>query len=75
MKTGINCARQLRNYVSRIIRNHYYYFNASIDNFTNFKQIFYLDKHLNEIICRPDNFVNNSFFMDEIKSLLAQSPR
>jgi len=74
METGINCARLLRNYVSPII-HEYYNFNASIDNFANFEQIFYLDEHLNEIICRPDNFVINSFFMDELKSLLAQSSR
>lgn len=75
METGINCVRRLRNYMSQIIYN-YYYNNSSIDNYINFKQIFHLDEHLSEIICvRPENFVNNTFIIDEIKSLLAQSPR
>ncbi|XP_025262488.1 F-box only protein 21-like [Camponotus floridanus] len=76
METGIKCARQLRNYVSQFIHDHFYiHFDFSIDNFINLETVFCFDKDLNKIICKPDNFINIFFFMDEIKSLLAQSPR
>ncbi|XP_072763651.1 uncharacterized protein [Anoplolepis gracilipes] len=74
METGIKCARQLRSFVSQIIDKHYdNAFNNKIDNFVNFNQVFQLDERLSEIIYNPANFINNSFFMDELKSLIAQS--
>ncbi|XP_072763657.1 F-box only protein 21-like [Anoplolepis gracilipes] len=76
METGIKCAKQLRSYLSQIIDKHYdNAFNNKIDNFVNFNQVFQLDERLNEIICKPENFINNYFFMDELKSLIAYSPR
>jgi len=86
METGINCVRQLRNYVSQIIHKYYYvnepivnYDNKSIDNLTKFQDVFQLDEHLrnyfDEIIFNPQNFIKYSFFIDEIKNLLTQSPR
>ena len=78
METGINCVRQLRNYVSQIIHKHYYN-NKSIDNLIKFENIFQLDKHLrnnlDDIIYQPENFIKYSFFIDEIKNLLTQPPR
>ena len=84
METGINCVRQLRNYVSQIIHKNYYdksidnENNMSIINYRNFKA-FCSDTHLlyniYDISTDAENFMKYSFFIDEIKNLLTQSPR
>lgn len=47
METGINCARQLRNYMSLILRHHEDdpLINP-IDNFMMFHDIFFIDHYL-----------------------------
>ena len=86
METGKNCAIQLRSYVSQIIHQHYYgnesidnYDNKSIDNLVKLEGVFYLGEHLSNyfyvIIFEPENILKCSFFIDEIKYLLTQSPR
>src|SRR5580765_8413608 len=79
METGINCVRQLRNYVSQIIHKHYYdksiynVNNISIINYIHF-EVFCRDRHLfsniYDIISDPENFMKYSFFIDEIKTCL-----
>ncbi|XP_029679895.1 uncharacterized protein LOC115245628, partial [Formica exsecta] len=78
METGTNCVRELRNYVSQILHEHYNN-NETIDNLIKFHRIFHLDKHLInnivDIVYEPENIIKLSFFIDEIRNLLIQSPR
>ncbi|XP_029668377.1 uncharacterized protein LOC115238564 [Formica exsecta] len=76
METGTNCTKELRNYVSQILHEHYNN-NEIIDNLTKFHRIFHLEHLQNNLnkVCEPENFIKYSFFIDEIKNLLIQSPR
>ncbi|XP_029665661.1 uncharacterized protein LOC115237035 [Formica exsecta] len=78
METGTNCVRELKNYVSQILNEHYNN-NETIDNLIKFYRIFYLDKHLInnivDIVYGPENIRKLSFFIDEIRNLLIQFPR
>lgn len=80
---GTNFANQLQNSVSQIILKYFESMNKKsryitlIDNYILFKDVFHLNQHLsnnfNEIIDKPENFIQYAFFTDEIKHLLAQS--
>ncbi|KAL6420634.1 hypothetical protein ACFW04_014649 [Cataglyphis niger] len=79
MNTGINCVKQLQNFISQILHEHYHN-NEAINNLTKFHRIFNLDQYfINNIINityeENENFIKYSFFIDEFKNLLAQSSR
>ncbi|XP_050448188.1 uncharacterized protein LOC126849884 [Cataglyphis hispanica] len=78
IKIGLFYARELQNYVSKIVNSHYG-MNKTIDNLIKFDYIFnenpYLINDIVDIVYQHKSFIKYSFFIDEIKNLLTQSPR
>ncbi|XP_072752068.1 uncharacterized protein [Anoplolepis gracilipes] len=74
IKTGINCARQSRNYVFQMIKRIYFN-NKSIDNLIS---EFHYNIFFSDLFHLKNKFKDDlkiSFLVDEIENLLAQSPR
>lgn len=70
IETGINCARELRDCMSRIIYKHYHKHYYDIDNLTQFKDVFHIDEYLtnkfDEIIDESEPYIKYHYFIDEI---------